>query len=222
MIYFDLSCMLEKGTWCYGNPYVPYEMEQIATVKDNGYITHKQVMTSHTGTHLENGRHWWDDADGVEKLCLNKVVGNAKVLRFQCNEQPFYEISADMLKVAGAESLKAGDICIISTGWDKRIEKDNYTWESPYITVDAARYLKNKKINAFAIDTPMFGDPRDGMDYVPAELELPDYIFSKSGIPCILGLVNVDKIPDEVFFIAAPLKLKDADGSPVRAMAITF
>ena len=66
----------------------------------------------------------------------------------------------------------------------------------------------------------MFGDPRDGMDYVPADLELPDYVFSRKGIPCILGLVDVDKIPDEVFFIAAPLKMEGADGSPVRAFAI--
>ena len=219
---YDLSCVLEKGVWYYGQPYIPYEMVPIATVENNGYITHKHILTSHTGTHLENAKHWWSEADGVETLPLDQVAGKAKVLRFACREQPFFEIDAEMLKAAGAEKLEAGDICIIATGWDKRIAEENYTWESPFITVEAARYLERKKIKAFAIDTPMFGDPRDGMDYVPAELELPDYIFAKNGIPCVLGLVNAYALPDEVFFIAAPLKFKDADGSPVRAMAIVF
>ncbi|MDE8735419.1 hypothetical protein P0G10_20295, partial [Eubacteriales bacterium DFI.9.88] len=70
------------------------------------------------------------------------------------------------------------------------------------------------------IDAPMFGDPRDGVDVVPEGLELPDYVFQKAGIPCILGLVHAAQLPDEVFFIGAPLKLEGADGSPVRAMAM--
>lgn len=220
MITYDLSCTLKEGLWYYGEPYVPYEMERVGTVEANGYITHKQVMTSHTGTHLECAKHWWDDYDGVEKLPLDKIAGKARVLRFACEEQPFYGIDVDMLKAAGADKLEKDDICIMATGWDKRIAEENYTWESPFITVEAAKYLTDKGIKAFAIDAPMFGDPRDGMDYVPADLELPDYVFSKKGIPCILGLVDVDKIPDEVFFIAAPLKMEGADGSPVRAFAI--
>ena len=218
----DISCTLEKGLWYYGEPYVPYEMERIATVKENGYITHKLVMTSHTGTHLECAKHWWDDYPGVETMPLENIIGNAKVLRVPCNEQPFYGIDVDMIKSAGGEKLEEGDICIIATGWDKRIAEENYIWESAFITVEAAEYIAEKGIKAFAIDAPMFGDPRDGMDYVPEELELPDYVFSKKGIPCILGLVDLDKVPDEVFFVAAPLKMKDVDGSPVRAMTIEF
>ena len=34
------------------------------------------------------------------------------------------------------------------------------------------------------------------------------------------NLINLDKLPQEFLFIAAPLKYNDADGSPVRAMAI--
>lgn len=59
------------------------------------------------------------------------------------------------------------------------------------------------------------------MDVVPEGTEVPDFAFAKNGIPCILGLVDADKLPDEVYFVAAPLKLKGADGSPVRAFAYT-
>lgn len=222
MKIYDLSCTIEEGMWYYGKPYVPYEMEQVGNLKENGYITNKQTITSHTGTHLECGRHWWEDADGAEKIALEQVLGTAKVLRFPCEEQPFYKIDKEMLAAAGGEQLEEGDICILATGWDKRIKEENYTWESPFITVEAAEYLAEKKIKAFAIDAPMFGDPRDGMDFVPSDLSLPDYIFAEKNIPCILGLVDAQQLPDEVFFIGAPLKMKDADGSPVRAMAISF
>lgn len=219
MKIYDLSTTIEEGMWYYGTPYVPYETEKLATQKDNGYITNKHVMTSHTGTHLENAAHWWEDADGTEKIDLERVTGHCRVLKFDVNEQPFYAIDVEMLKAAGSEKLTPGDICMIVTGWDKRIKEENYTWESPFITVEAAAYLVEKGIKCFAIDAPMFGDPRDGMDVVPEGTVVPDFAFAEKGIPCILGLVDCQQLPEEVMFAAAPLKLKGADGSPVRAYA---
>lgn len=222
MKIYDLSATISEGLWYYGAPYVPYQSRYLATVKDNGYITKEHILTSHTGTHLECAKHWWDDGECADRVALEKIVGKAKVLRLSCGEQPFYSITPEMLKAAGADKLEKGDICILATGWDKRSNEENYTWESPFITVESAAYLLECGIKAFAIDAPMFGDPRDGMDLVPADLELPDYIFQKSGIPCILGLMGAWELPDDIFFIAAPLKIEDADGSPVRAMAIEF
>lgn len=219
MKIYDLSALIEEGIWYYGTPYIPYETEKLATVEANGYITYKHVMTSHTGTHLENAKHWFDDADGTDKMPLDKIIGKCRVLKFDVNEQPFYEITVDMLKSAGSEKLEPGDICMIVTGWDARIKEHNYTWESPFITIEAAAYLRDKGIKAFAIDAPMFGDPRDGMDVVPEGTEVPDFAFANAGIPCILGMVNCKQLPEVVNFCAAPLNLKDADGSPVRAFA---
>lgn len=219
MKIYDLTATVDAGLWYYGTPYIPYQTKKLATVADNGYITYEHRMTSHTGTHLECAKHWYDDAEGVEQISLEHVMGKAKILRIDCGQQSLFAIDEAMLKEAGGENLRPGEICIIATGWDKRIEEENYILESPFITVDAAAYLVKKQIRAFGIDAPMFGDPRDGMDYVPAELELPDYLFAKNDIPCIVGLVNVQKLPDEVFFVGAPLKLRGADGSPIRAFA---
>lgn len=222
MKIYDLSAAINEELWYYGTPYVPYQSRYLATVEENGYITKEHKLTSHTGTHLECAKHWWDDGQCADKVELEKIVGKAKVLRLSCGEQPFYAITPEMLRATGAGKLERGDICILATGWDKRIREENYTWESPFITVESANYLLERGIKAFAIDAPMFGDPRDGMDIVPADLELPDYIFQKSGIPCILGLVGAWDLPEETFFLAAPLKIEDADGSPVRALAIEF
>lgn len=220
MKIYDLSITIEEGMWYYGTPYIPYETEVLATRKANGYIATKHVISAHTGTHLENAKHWFDDAAGTEKMELYKIMGKARVLKIPAKDQPFFEISTEMLKKAGSEKLEAGDICILATGWDTRAKEDNYTWESPFITIEAAVYLRDKGIKCFAIDAPMFGDPRDGMDVVPEGTEVPDFAFANAGIPCILGMINCMNLPEEVMFCAAPLKLKGADGSPVRAFAM--
>lgn len=220
MKIYDLSLLIEEGMWYYGTPYVPYETEILGNLKDNGYICTKHMMSSHLGTHLENAKHWYQDAEGADKTALEKIIGKAKVFKLPANDQPFFEMSVDMLKEAGTEKLEPGDICIIATGWDSRVKEENYIWESPFITVEAAAYLKSKGIKCFAIDAPLFGDPRDGMDCVPEGTIVPDFAFADAGIPCILGMVDCMDLPEEVIFCAAPLKLKDADGSPVRAFAM--
>lgn len=220
MKIYDLSCTLEKGLWYYGAPYTQYNVQTLATLGKNGYITNEHKLTSHTGTHIEGGRHWWNDVPGIDQEDLNHFAGKAKVFKFKSEGRAFFEINKNTLIEAGAEKLEKGDICIIGTEWDKQIKADNYTTESPYITVDAAEFLAEKGIKLMATDFPMCGDPRDGMDFVPQDLVLPDYILLKNDIPYLLGMVGVDKLPDEVIFVGAPLKLKDADGSPVRAFAI--
>ena len=47
------------------------------------------------------------------------------------------------------------------------------------------------------------------------------HVLAKSGILIVENLANLDKINSEEFhLIVAPLKLKNATGSPVRAMAL--
>ncbi len=126
------------------------------------------------------------------------------------------------LKAAGADDLEKDEICIIRTNWDSFWNKKEYVSESPYITVPAAEYLVSKGIKLVGMDSPMIGDPNDGISSVGADLVLPDYKFSEAGIPIILGLVNLSSLPEKFFFTAFPLKLHNGEGSPCRATAITF
>lgn len=217
----DLSAKIDEKLWYYGTPYVPYSTEKLATVEKNGYNTSKHVMTSHTGTHMECDKHWWNDGKGVDEVELSHVYGKAKVLRFQAGETPYFCVTKEMMEKEDNGRLEKDDICIISTGWEEKItDEKRYTWESPYITPDAARYLVEKGVKLVALDSPMIGDPRDGMDYVPEGIDLPDCVLLNAGIPYILGLVHTKELPDECLFVGAPLKLSGADGSPIRAFAV--
>lgn len=221
MNIFDLSGPLTSNMWYYGEPYKPFNMSRIATLPKNGYIASELQLTTHTGTHIECGKHWWEEGQSVDQIDLQKFIGPARVLRLPEKGKPLSSITAEDLEMSGGHLLEPGDICILFTGWDKYWTDSKYTTESPFLTIDAAQYLVDKQIRLFASDFAMCGDPRDGIDFVPPNMELPDYILLRSNIPYILGLTGVDKIPDQVTFCGFPLRLADGDGSPIRAVAWT-
>ena len=77
-----------------------------------------------------------------------------------------------------------------------------------------AKYLASKKINLVGIDSP-------SIDLGKNQKFTVHKILAKNNILIVENLSNLNKIPSYNFnFIILPLKLKDATGSPVRAIAI--
>ena len=86
--------------------------------------------------------------------------------------------------------------------------------KNPGLSKSAAKYLTSKKINLVGIDSPSIDLGKDDKFSV-------HHILAKNGILIVENLTNLDKIHSEKFhLIVAPLKLKNATGSPIRAMAL--
>ena len=85
---------------------------------------------------------------------------------------------------------------------------------NPGLAGSAAKYLASKKINLVGIDSPSIDLGKDEKFSV-------HHVLAKNGILIVENLANLDKINSEKFhIIVAPLKLKNATGAPVRAMAL--
>ena len=107
-----------------------------------------------------------------------------------------------------------GSTVIFNTGWQKNLKKKFYFLKNPGLAVSAAKYLASKKINLVGIDSPSIDLGKD-------EKFCVHQILAKNGILIVENLANLDKIHSEKFhLIVAPLKLKNATGSPVRAMGL--
>jgi kynurenine formamidase len=107
-----------------------------------------------------------------------------------------------------------GSTVIFHTGWQKNLEKKSYFLKNPGLAISAAKYLALKKINLVGIDSPSIDLGKDSKFSV-------HHILAKNGILIVENLANLEKIHSEKFhLIVAPLKLKNATGSPVRAMAL--
>ena len=107
-----------------------------------------------------------------------------------------------------------GSTVIFHTGWQKNLNKKSYFMKNPGLAVSAAKYLASKKINLVGIDSPSIDLGKDGKFSV-------HHVLAKNNILIVENLANLDKInPEKFHLIIAPLKLKNATGSPVRAMAL--
>ena len=107
-----------------------------------------------------------------------------------------------------------GSTVIFHTGWQKNLQKKSYFLKNPGLAITAAKYLSSKKTNLVGIDSPSIDLGKDDKFSV-------HQILAKNGILNVENLANLDKIHSEKFhLIVAPLKLKNATGSPIRAMAL--
>jgi kynurenine formamidase len=94
------------------------------------------------------------------------------------------------------------------------LHDDSYFIKNPGLSITAAKYLVSKKTNLVGIDSP-------SIDFQASKRFSVHHIFSKNNILILENLANLEKIKSWKFhLIVLPLKLKNATGSPVRAIAV--
>ena len=95
----------------------------------------------------------------------------------------------------------------------KNLKKTNYFTENPGLSISAVTYLVSKNMNLVGIDSPSIDSGKN-------KNFLVHKILSKNNILIAENLKNLDKISTQNFkLLVLPLKLKNATGSSVRAIA---
>src|SRR6187431_1459678 len=76
----DVSVSLAAGIPAYpGNP--EFELQPIKRIAQGGSSNvSRLVMGTHTGTHVDAPRHFFDDRAGVDALALDLLIGPAQVV----------------------------------------------------------------------------------------------------------------------------------------------
>lgn len=184
------------------------EHDQKSKVFDNSVNVSKLNFGAHTGTHIDSKLHIKNKASGVDKIPLEKFYGKCRVL--------------DLTKVKFGEGIKPehlrnfkinrNDIVLLktrnsSTGYKK------FRMDFIYLSEEGAEYLVKKKIKTV------------GIDYLSIEKFHARYcaahqVLLNKGIPIFEGL-DLSKVKPGIYlFIGLPLKIKDCDGAPARAILI--
>ena len=188
--------------------FIPWE-----NIKEDGYNLELLFLSSHTGTHMDAPHHFLEKGVKIHEISLKKLVSEAVLIKS---------------KKKGGESITKTDIqkfekkhgkienfssVIFYTGWQKNLQKKYYFTKNPGLSVSAAKYLASKKINLVGIDSPSIDLGTDSKFSV-------HQIFAKKGMLIVENLANLEKIKSSKFhLVVLPLKLKNATGSPVRAIA---
>ena len=188
------------------------ELSHAATMTRNGYRETLLKLGSHTGTHMDAPRHMLPDGAGLDVLPLSQFCGRAVVLDVS-HLAPGGVISADFLRAQNG-CLRSADFALFYTGWEKKWGTEDYLSDGfPVLDEEAARYLVSCGLKGAGTDALSI-DPLSSTDY-PAHKAL------LSGGLVILESLCLKKVLCRRHFrlLALPLKYKDADGAPVRAVA---
>jgi arylformamidase len=208
----DLTMELHPGIhrvnqeYVHGHEVRRLELRQFIYAPDRCYMFWVDTET-HIGTHVEGPSHYDPEAASVGELPASLFMGEAVVLDFtplqprRGRPQP---ITPSDLKAVGP-----GDIVLMWSPYDER--------EAPYISADAARWLKDTEIKMVGLQHVGLEAP--GLQ--PSDHFVSHASFLGNDIPVIENLVNLETLTRKrVVYIGLPLRIIGLDSSWVRAIAL--
>jgi kynurenine formamidase len=184
------------------------------SIEKDGYNLELLFLSTHTGTHIDAPYHFIKKGQKIDQIMTKRLVTEAVLIKIRKGADQ--EIIKDDIQKFEKKygKIDDGSTVIFHTSWQKNQNKKSYFLKNPGLGVSAAKYLASKKINLVGIDSP-------NIDLGKDEKFSVHHVLAKNGILIVENLANLDKIHSEKFhLIVAPLKLKNASGSPVRAMAL--
>ncbi len=206
---YDISVALRTGGLVYpGNPAISITQQQ-AISQGAGANVSRIDMGSHTGTHVDAPKHFFDDGAGVDALSLDVLTGPCRLLAF-----------SDAVMSIGEAELRAHDL----TGVTRVLLKTrNSAWlasgstefhpDYTYLAPDGAEYLA-------AIGVTLVG-----VDYLSVEQFHSGHhrthrTLLERGIIIVEGLQLSEPPAGKYELYCLPVNFAGLDGAPCRAILV--
>lgn len=211
-----------------------FRMEEISAYDHRGpaWKWHNITLSEHTGTHFDAPAHWISGRDlprnTVDAIDPAQFVGPVAVI--DCSDgaarDADFELTPEViLEWEETHGRIAPDTWVfMRTDWSKKsgaayLNMHEDGPHSPGPTPEGIQFLINERhIRGFGTET-VGTDAGQGSHYTPP---YPAHYFlhgaGKFGLQC---LANLDQLPPTgAILLAAPLKIKNGTGSPLRVMAM--
>lgn len=185
-----------------------------AEIEKHGYNLELLFLSSHSGTHIDAPFHFIKGGSKVHEISPKRLISNAN--RIKIKKKPDQLISKSDIINFEREfgKIPKFSAIIFETGWQVNLKKSYFFTKNPGLSLSAAKYLVRKKINLVGIDTPSIDRGKNFKFSVHK-------VLLKNNVLIVENLCNLEKIPKNQFkLIVLPLKLLNATGSPVRAIAL--
>ena len=184
-----------------------------STIKEDLYNLELLFLSSHTGTHLDAPYHFIEKGKKIHQISLKRLMGKSLLIKIKKGKNQGIT-KKDIIKFEKKHgNIQNHSSVIFFTDWQKNLKKKFYFTENPGLSISAAKYLASKKINLVGIDSP-------SIDLGSETSFSVHRILAQNDVLIVENLANLEKISKLEFeYTILPLKLKDATGSPVRAVA---
>ncbi len=214
----DLSHTVEHGMVTYKGLPAPIicdflSRETSKELYDEGTTFHigKIEMVANTGTYIDSPFHRYADGKDLSELALESIADLDGVVFDAVGIQAIgSELFANVDKPVDVR----GKAVLIHTGWAQHWGSDQYFEGHPFLTADAAEWLKSSGAALVGIDSLNIDDISTGSRPVHS-------ILLGADIPIVEHMCHLENLPDLAFkFHAVPAKVKDFGTFPVRAYAV--
>ena len=207
MKVYDISMEIKEDMVVYKNKKDKKPRIEITSTTKTGNANESRLhLDAHTGTHVDAPFHFLQNGKKIDSVSTGKFLGECVV------------VDLTKIKKRGIEKedfvnakIRKNDIVILKTS---NTYKKTFDFNFVYLAESGAKFLVSKNIKGV------------GINALGIERSQPSYGTHKSllgkGIIIFEGL-GLSKIkPGRYFFIGLPLKIKDGDASPIRAVLVKF
>lgn len=168
----------------------------------------KITMVANTGTYIDAPFHRFADGVDIAGLSLSSLVNLDTVVVHAAGMSG---------RAIPAEAFGSVDVTnkavLVHTGWARHWRTDQYFENHPFLTAEAADYLRQAGARLVGIDSYNMDDTADGRRPVHT-------VLLAAGIPIVEHLRGLEQLPATgARFTAVPPKVHGIGTFPVRAFA---
>jgi arylformamidase len=204
---YDISVPIRTGGLVYpGNPEIEISLQQ-AVAKGAGANVSFIRFGSHTGTHADAARHFFDDGQTVDTIPLDRLIGQALLIGFP-----------DDLRAVTAADLQTHDIkghtrVLLRTRNSALLSQKEFVRDYTYLAPDGAQYLVDNGVELVGIDYLSIEQFHSGHHKTHR-------ILLEKSVVILEGLDLSVPGPGAYQLICLPLRIEGCDGAPARAVLI--
>jgi kynurenine formamidase len=213
MPFIDLSHTIEHGMTTYPGlpgPIICDYLSREASRAHYGPGVEFQIgrieMVANTGTYLDAPFHRYANGKDLAQLSLEWLADlDAVLVRIPSGA------GRAITRKAFEGTETGGKAVLVETGWDVHWRTERYLRGHPFLTADAAEYLRSRGVTLVGIDSLNIDDTADLARPVHSTL-------LAAGVPIVEHMCNLASLPEADFrFFAVPAKVAGFGSWPVRA-----
>jgi arylformamidase len=203
MKIWDISPLITKDLAVFPGD-VPFSRNVSMDFPANHLALSSITTTLHLGAHVDAANHYHKDGQGVDRRALERYLGKCQVIYVTVARGE--RIKPEHIK----EKIEAPRVLFHTGSFP-----DPNQWNNDFCSLspELIEWLADQRVFTVGIDTPSV-DPADSK-----ALESHQALYRRD-LAVLEGIILDQVSPGIYTLVALPLRLKDADASPVRAILL--
>lgn len=208
MKIYDISMLIEEDMLVYKDKEVKRPVFEVVSSHETGVAHETDLrMNLHTGTHIDMPLHMIPKGKTLDTFDYTRLITPCKVFDLTYLKAPVIT-AADLQDLP----IQKDDFIILKTKNSYRTKEEGFDFDFVYLDEEGARLLRDLEVNGVGIDA--LGIERAQENHMTHILLLQDDIIIMEGL-------QLAEVPEGNYeLIALPIKIKNVEASPVRAVLL--